>query len=147
MRSTALPASWLLDTNVLISAMRFAGPPRGLLEAAVAGEVRLLEPDYVLREVRRVLLTKFLLAPHDVEAAIAGLPAQVIPNPPVALVMRAETLINDRADAPVLAAAWQSKVQAIVTGDLHFFLPVIRETVEVMTPREALDMLRRARKE
>ena len=141
MKSTAQPARLLLDANVIISGMRFTGPPYQLLEAGRAGTATLLAPEYVLREVRRILFRRFNLSDAAVDMGLAELPVKVIPNAPVALVRRAQMIIGDQADGAVLASAWEAGAEALVTGDAHFFTPAVQARVRVLTPREALGLI------
>ena len=141
MRSTARPLRLLPDANVILSGMRFTGPPFWLLEEARAGRVMLVAPEYVLRETRRILLRKFALTDAAIDGGLAELPLAILPNPPVALLVRAQMVIQDRADAPILAAAWEASVDALVTGDAHFFTPAVQAKLRVITPREALDLI------
>jgi predicted nucleic acid-binding protein len=121
--------------------MRFTGPPHQLLEAGRSGRVARVAPEYVLREGRRILLRKFALSDAAIDSGLAELPVTVLPNPPVTQVVRAQLVIHDRADAPVLAAAWAGAAEAIVTGDAHFFTPAVQAHMLVLTPREALGVI------
>ncbi len=105
------------------------------------GNVTLVTPEYVVREARRVLSVKFALTEEAIETGLAEIAVAATPNPPVAAVAEAAMLIQDRADAPVVAAALQAKVHALVTGDIHFFSPAVQASIRVLTPRQALDLV------
>lgn len=134
------PARFFLDANVLISGLLFRGPERELLLAAEAGLFQALTSDYVLREVERVLRDKFRLPAEAVEEALETLPVQRTPDPADGIVAEAEAVLRDPADAPVLAAAWEAGVKALVTGDQDL-LTVEESRLQVLTAPAALDLL------
>jgi putative PIN family toxin of toxin-antitoxin system len=106
-----------LDANILISGLVFDGPEFRLLCLLDAGSFEAVASDYVLGEVRRVLAKRFGLAAADVEQSLSGLRTEVARAPAPNLTAEAEAILRGPADAPVLAAAWQSAADALVTGD------------------------------
>src|SRR4030042_4386705 len=52
------------DTNVLVSALLFGGPPEQIVLAGLRGEIQLLTSSPLLKELERVLKVKFKLNLH-----------------------------------------------------------------------------------
>jgi putative PIN family toxin of toxin-antitoxin system len=130
-----------LDTNTVISAIAFRGPERWLLRMAARGDFVAIVSPYVLAECARVLSGKFA-TPHDVVTeSLAGLGAITVSEPGAALVAEAGACLRDPADAPVLAAAWDARADALVTGDkdLH---AADQDRVLVIRTAEALELVR-----
>jgi predicted nucleic acid-binding protein len=99
--------------------------------------------EYVLEEVARALTLKFGETEAAAEGLLGSLHLAIVPPAATARRMQASRRISDPADVAVLAAALSAKADALVTGDAHFFTPAIQALVPVLTPREALDLLRR----
>jgi predicted nucleic acid-binding protein len=98
----------------------------------------------VLSECARVLATKLQAPLEVVEEALAGLPVVTMSEPKDAAVAEARAVVRDAGDAPVLAAAWQAGVDALVTGDkdLH---AAQQDRVRVLRTNEALALVAGAR--
>ena len=53
--SGSLPLRLVLDTNIVVAGLLWNGPPRRLLEAAIAGEVELFSSAVLLDELAHTL--------------------------------------------------------------------------------------------
>ena len=127
----------VLDTNVIISAVFWGGPPRRVLEACVDGRLSLMCSMEILDEYVRVLSdpvfgakptettywTELLLQLADfvVPATIE----QVIPDDP--------------ADKMFLACALAGEAAAIVSGDKHLLRLGSYQGIPILSPREFLE--------
>ena len=127
----------VLDTNVIISAVFWGGPPRRVLEACVDGRLSLMCSMEILDEYVRVLSdpvfgakptettywTELLLQLADfvVPATIE----QVIPDDP--------------ADKMFLACALASKTRLVTSGDKALLATSGFRGVTVLTPRQFVD--------
>ena len=131
-----------LDANVLISALRGPGVCEDLLMEAARDHYSAVVSWFVLAETAEVLARKFRTPAEDVRDALAAMRLQTVTDASIFAVRQAASLVTDADDAPVLAAALQAKVDALVTGDAHFFAPAVQARIRVLTPREALDMVR-----
>ncbi|WP_170218348.1 putative toxin-antitoxin system toxin component, PIN family [Palaeococcus ferrophilus] len=103
----------LLDTNVLISAYFWHGNERRLLWECILGNHECFVSDYILDEMRTVLVRKFNLPAESVER-YASLIRRFMK------VVKAETgphLSRDPEDNPILWACVAGSVDALVTGD------------------------------
>ena len=128
----------LLDTNVVVSALLFPGPPRHLLRTLSASPFELWTSRPLLRELAATLAYQKLAG----AVAKTGLPVEglvesyaghtlVVPDEELTAV----PFPTDPSDAAVLAAARAARVKWLVTGDRHLldaqqltFCPVLRVT-------------------
>lgn len=131
---------WVLDTNVVVSGLLSAhGPPARLLDAALAGSLRLSLDDRIEAEYREVLARPRLrISPARREAFLAGLTLHdtvvvrpwSAPSPP------------DPDDMPFLEVALATSEHTLVTGNLRHYPAACRGAVRVLSPREAWEQLR-----
>lgn len=105
------------DTNVLVSAILFAGPPREIIRLASTGVViNSISPD-ILREVEEVLgRPKFSLEPDQILCIMALFRDTfelVVPS------RRVNVVRADPDDNRILEAARAARAELIVSGDKH----------------------------
>ena len=105
----------LVDTNILFSALLFplSKPAKALMHAANNHQIVLT--DLNIAELRNILQRKAIQYLPDMEVFLAELSYELIPA-----VGRAEKLIRDPKDQPILNAAIVSGVDIILTGDKDF---------------------------
>jgi putative PIN family toxin of toxin-antitoxin system len=131
---------WVLDTNVLVSALLSKqGPPAKVWEALGAGRYLLAYDPRILHEYQQVLSrTKFGFFASEV-ANLFGIiarfgeiviPATVLPP------------LSDPNDTPFLEVAAATPDKVLVTGNLKHFPRSARKGVSVLSPREALALLK-----
>ena len=133
----ARPVSLVLDTNVFISAVFFAGVPYRILDAWRCGRVRLFVSRDILdeyRETASALAEKF----QGVDAA-----------PWLALVEARATLVEpaplpgpvceDPDDDMFIACALAARARVICSGDKALLKTSGYRGVEVLKPREFVD--------
>jgi len=132
-----------LDANIIFTAAYSAqGLSRGLFRLAGAGKCTLCTSAFAHEEAVKNIQKK---AP-DKLADLATLMKQVkiLPAPHPQWVVRAERLPLAEKDAPVLAAAFQGKVDIFVTGDRrdfgHLFGQAL-EGVKILNPADALEVV------
>lgn len=135
---------WVLDTNVLVSALLSSGVPRKLLDAAINGDFQLCISRVLLAEFEAVLARpKFAarlqqgclsldLIVRDLEAiAFVVAPAEV-----------RRMVRDDPADDYVIATALAGGADLIVTGDRRHLLPLKAvEGIPIVTAAEAVARL------
>jgi putative PIN family toxin of toxin-antitoxin system len=130
---------WVLDTNVLVSALLSTqGPPAKLWDALGAGRYLLAYDPRILHEYQDVLSRpKFgFTAPEvaDMFGVIARSGEIVIPTtalPP----------LTDPDDTPFLEVAASTPDRVLVTGNGKHYPRQTRHGVAVFSPREALALL------
>lgn len=129
----------MLDTNVIISAVHFGGPPEELLLLANHGDIGLFLSTFILEETARVLEEKLLWEKRRISRLIDALRE-------VAAIIEPESELNavagDDSDNRILACAVDAKADFLVTGDKRHLLPLGRyKGIRILTPRECLDLL------
>lgn len=138
------PLRLVLDTNVAVAGLLLNGPPRRLLEAAIAGKVELFSSAVLLDELEHTLgYTKFNERIAAFGTSIAGLVAQYTAL--VSLVVPASVprvVINDADDDHVIAATVAARAELIVTGDRKHLLPIgSHQGIAIVTTREVVERL------
>lgn len=141
------PRRWVLDTNVVSSALIRPGGMAGRLRLAwQAGLFAPLASSHTVAELIRVLAyTKFGLAPEEQHDLLADyLPW--VETVRVAIPPPATPACRDAHDLPFLQLAIAAKAEAIVSGDGDLLCLVDELTMPVLTPAEAVGCLQRLRK-
>jgi len=127
------------DTNVLVSALLFGGPPEQIVLAGLRGEIQLLTSSPLLKELERVLKGKFKLNLHLVRNIIEEI-REVAELVVVSSHINVISYPDD--DNRVLECAVDGKAEFIVTGDTKHILPLkeFRGT-KILSPSEFLNRL------
>lgn len=138
------PLRLVLDTNVVVAGLLWNGPPRQLLEAAIAGEVELFSSAALLDELAHTLgYAKFAGRIEAFGTHITALVAQYTAL--VSLVAPAgvpRIVANDADDDHVIAAAVAARAELIVTGDRKHLLPIgSHQGIAIVTAREVGEQL------
>lgn len=126
------------DTNVLISAIIFGGPPEQMVLLARQQRLRLVISSATLDELRRVLKRKF----HFADAAVFR--AELLLREISDVIEPLETIAvikDDASDNRVLEAAIEGNADAIVSGDRHLFRLKSYQDIPIWTVRELLEQL------
>jgi putative PIN family toxin of toxin-antitoxin system len=142
--SSTQPLRLVLDTNIVVAGLLWNGPPRRLLEAAIAGEVELYSSAVLLDELAHTLgYAKFAGRLESFGTSIAALVAQYTAL--VSLVAPASVprvVANDADDDHVIAAAVAARAALIVTGDRKHLLPIgSHQGIAIVTAREVVDRI------
>ena len=124
----------LVDTNILFSALLFPNskPARALLHVSYNHEMVLCDRN--ITELRDIIRRKAPQILPDAEALLAEMSYELIPA-----IYRADKLIRDAKDQPILNAAILSDVDVILTGDKDF-LSLDMEHPRCMTASQFLEM-------
>lgn len=127
------PQTWVIDTNVLVSAVLTPGGTCDtILRAAVDGRIRLAWNASMLAEYRAVLLRpKFGLSPQTVAALLAAF------GPVDQVSLRPAPALPDPDDEVFLSAALATADKILVTGNRAHFPTAICRPVRVLSPSEA----------
>ena len=112
-----------LDTSALFAGIwSTAGGARMILKLGEAGAINLLVSSLVLSELENVLKRK---APNSLGGLALLLDSsnlEIAPNPKLDTIAKSLTLTPHAGDANILAAAWESDVDFLVTLDRKHFL-------------------------
>ncbi len=130
----------VFDTNVLIAALLWRGPPHVLLQHVRAGTVSMVSSPVLLAELADVLgrpkfdaiLVKTNTSRERSLAEVRQL-AEVIEPPPLP-----QPVCRDPDDDQVLALALAAKVEVIVSGDDDLLSLKSFEGIPIVSPAQAL---------
>lgn len=132
----------VIDTNLLVSGVISAGPPRQLVDAAKAHVFELCTSEVLLTELLGVLSRE----KFSVRLSQAGLtPTGIVDDlRRIAVVVSPfsvpRVVPTDPDDDHVLAAALTGKADMIASGDRHDLLPLgSYEGIPIVTAREAIE--------
>ncbi len=126
----------VVDTNVYISALNFAGRPDEVLVLGRAGVIEVFISPPILEEIEGVLLRKFRWTSarvREASRAIRSFTALVNPEESVNVVR------EDEPDNRVLECAFAARADVIVTGDQHLLKLKRFRGIVIASPREFLD--------
>ncbi len=133
----------VLDTNVIVSGLLQAfGPSGEIVRMVSSGELRLCYDARTFSEYKEVLLRpKFSFNPTDVEDLLTQIKA-------CGFIVAATPLnshLPDPNDEPFLEIALAGKTQCLVTGNSKHYPLKKREGMQVVSPKEFLEIYRRRR--
>lgn len=127
----------VLDSNVYISAVLFGGKPRLIIQAALAGRVRLAVSASILEEIEEVLSGKKFKIPEaaakEIVAEISNLAENVAP------VEKISRIKEDPDDDRILECALAASTAAIVSGDSHLLALGIFRGIPILSPDKCLE--------
>jgi len=127
----------VLDSNIYISALLFGGKPRQIIEAALAGKIRLAVSAPILEEVQGVLSgSKFQFptaAAREMITEITALAEAIEPAERITLIT------EDPADNRILECALASGAEAVVSGDVHLLNLENFRGIPIVSPAACLE--------
>ena len=138
----------VIDTNVLVAALLWRGAPHALLEHVRTGMVAMVSSPALLAELADVLgrakFDSILDQTHTSrERSLSQLRqlAEVVEPPPLS-----QPVCRDPDDDQVLALAIAAKAELIVSGDKDLLSLGHFESVPILAPAQALDLIKVAGK-
>jgi uncharacterized protein len=126
------------DTNVLVSAIVFGGPPGRVVELAAEGHLQLIVSPPLIHELREALRRKFGFsdaAAYQAETILRRASTVVEPQEAVTIIS------EDPEDNRVLEAALAGDAEIIVSGDRHLLNLEKFGAIPIMSPRELLNRI------
>lgn len=139
-----MPVRAVLDTNVLVSGLvAKQGPPRQILDAWLEGRYTLVTSLYLVEELTHVLsypriAERLLMNDEEVEALLAALLSQAAVTPGQ---LRLPGVTRDPKDDAVVACAKEGEADYIVSGDQDLLVLGEYEGIQVITPRQFMEIL------
>lgn len=127
----------VLDTNVLISGIFFAGPPYQILKAWQEGKIKIALSEDILIEYQRVaeeLSKQFPSVEIDQILELLVIHAEIVNIDGFEV-----TVCEDPDDNMFISCALASKSKIIVSGDKHLLKISGYQEIEVFKPRFFLD--------
>lgn len=134
----------VIDTNVVVSGLLWAGHPRRLLELALADKITLYSSPALVDELSQTLhyakLSKRIVAMQTTAQALvaqySAIATLVLPE------QVPRVIAHDADDDQVLACAVQARAHLITSGDRHLHsLGGSYQGIRVVTPAEATTLL------
>ena len=133
----------VIDTNVLIAALLWRGPPHALLEQLRAGAMTLVSSPALLAELADVIgrakfdaiLVQSNTSRERALAEVRHLADVVEPSP------LPQPVCRDPDDDHVLALALAAKAELIVSGDNDLLSMKSFENIAIVAPAEAVTMI------
>ena len=128
----------ILDTNVLISGIFFSGPPYQILQAWRDSNISIILSQEIFDEYRRVAET---LSSQFNEISIDDILNLIAINAdffqPIEL---SQSICDDPDDDKFIACAIASNVKIIVTGDKHLLKVTGFKGIEIITPKQFIEL-------
>jgi putative PIN family toxin of toxin-antitoxin system len=133
----------VLDTNVVVSALFWTGPPRALLDLAYGGQVTAYTSDELVLELESVLgrpiITAFLdklgVTPREISLRYTSLSNLLHPA------KLPTSVCQDPDDDAILECALAAAATVVVSGDQHLLGLGTFRGVEIVPPAEILKRL------
>ena len=123
------------DTNILVSAIVFGGPPGRIIELAAARRLQLITSPPLIDELREVLRRKFGFSDAAIYQAETLLRRAGSVVEPAGELM---VIVEDPPDNRVLEAAAAGSADVIVSGDRHLLKLETFGAIPIMKRRELL---------
>jgi putative PIN family toxin of toxin-antitoxin system len=133
----------VLDANVLVGGIVTEGVPRSILRAWRSGHFHLVVSQATLDEIGRVLRYPKIARRHrwsesEIHAFMESLGALAILTPGQ---LRLNVVATDPSDNRYLECAIEGQADCLVTGDRHLLKLAAYGEVEILSPREFLELL------
>jgi uncharacterized protein len=133
----------VLDANVLVSGIVTEGIPRSILRAWRGGRFHLVASQATLDEIGRVLRCPKIARRHrwsetEIHAFMESLEALALLTPGK---LRLNVVAADLSDNRYLECAIEGEADCLVTGDRHLLELALYREVEILTPREFVELL------
>ena len=135
----------VLDTNVIVSGLLWGGPPNQLLRWARDGVLEVICCEEAIAEVKRVIeYPKFSQRISALESSsrqfIAYLMNLVMHVPSPELIPA--VISEDPSDDLFLALAVENQALLVISGDQHLLALKEYERLSIVTPGEAVDVVK-----
>ena len=133
----------VLDANVFVSGILTEGAPRKILRAWRAGQFHLVASHAIFSEIGRVLRYPKIARRHrwsetEIREFMESLEALAI----VTLgQLHLQVIPADPSDDRYLECAVEGEAACIVTGDRHLLDLSVHREIEILTPREFIELL------
>jgi len=127
----------VLDTNVIVSALNFAGNPAKVFDLALEGEIDNITSEPIITEVRKILIRKFSWQPAEAEDAgtLLGFFSKIVnPN-------RRLQVVSHEPDNRILECAVAGKADFIISGDHHLTDLKNYQGIKIINATTFLDLI------
>jgi putative PIN family toxin of toxin-antitoxin system len=129
----------VIDTNVFVSGLNFAGKPGEILELFVKGDIEVFISPFILSEIERIFRERFEWGEGNIHRVLNRIKRQTIlvhPKNKVSVIKE-----NDD-DNRILECAIEGKAQYLISGDRKHLLPLKEyQRIKILSPTEFLKLL------
>jgi putative PIN family toxin of toxin-antitoxin system len=143
--TAAPPLIAVLDTNVVVAGLLWAGPPNSLLLRATERQdlVLVTSPMLMIELADTLALARFRKRIADAATSVDELVAAYRDATLIVTPREVPRVVPDDVDDDhVIAAAVAARAQCIVTGDRTHLLPIgTHGEIAIISPRQCLDLL------
>jgi len=130
----------VIDTNVFISGLNFAGRPSEILELLMKGEIEGFISSFILAELERILRERFEWKAEQTRRALNRIRANTILVEPR---IRVSAIKEKDDDNRILECAVEAKADYLISGDRKHLLPLKEyQGIKILSPAEFLRTLR-----
>lgn len=127
-----------IDSNILVSAILSKSSLSSKLLTLLIEEHHLIICTYSITEVSKVINRKFPKQLAKWDKFLTSLEFEIAYTPSDLTLVKVPYM-RDPADLPILVSAMVAQPDILITGDMDFHTPEIREHFTIMTPREFLN--------
>ena len=129
----------VVDSNIFISAFHFGGNPERILTLANHGVIKLFISEFILDEVKRILLDKFNWSKQQVQkfAIKPMLEIATLIEPDINL----DVIPEDEDDNHIISCAVSAKADFLVSGDKHILRLKKYKTIKIVNSSDFLEIL------
>lgn len=124
----------VLDTNVIVSAILFAGKPADILTLALTGQITSVTSSILLAELNETLIKKFKFTTDRIRQIEKDLKESFL----IVYPEKQLSIIRDPDDNRVLEASIAGNCGYIVTGDKDLLTLKKYKNISILTPDDFL---------
>jgi putative PIN family toxin of toxin-antitoxin system len=129
----------VIDTNVFVSGLNFAGKPGEVLELFVRGNIDVFISPFILSEIERILRERFEWSERNIHRVLNRIKRQTILVDPKLKVIAIKRKDDDNR---ILECAIEGRVQYLISGDRKHVLPLKEyQGIKILSPAEFLKLL------
>jgi len=124
----------VIDTNVFVSGLNFAGRPSEVLELLIKGKIEVFISPFILTELERILRERFEWKAEKTHRVLNRIRAKTILVLPK---IRVSAIKEKDDDNRILECAVEAKVEYLISGDRKHLLPLGEyQGVKILSPAE-----------
>ena len=128
----------LLDTNILISGLLYAGKPRKLIEMAMAGRIEIVSSIEMINELREVLSREKFGLGIEQQTKLVDF---IVRLSHMVVLKSNFRVVSDPDDDMIINTAYDSNAKYIVSGDHHLLDLGEFKGIRIITASKMLQLL------
>jgi putative PIN family toxin of toxin-antitoxin system len=129
----------VIDTNVFISGLNFAGKPSEILELFIKGNIEVFISPFILSEIERILKERFEWSEGNIHRVLNRIKRQTILVHPK---LKVTVIKDNHDDNRILECAIEGTVQYLISGDRKHLLPLKEyQGTKIISPSDFLKLL------